>query len=280
MTVEVRALPSEAFLVHDTPKFVDTRDLHKLFGKILSEAVPKNLILHGPKGVSKTLSIQSFAKDNKIPLIVSECSEDTRRSTLTGTFIIEGNLTPFVLGDLTNAIEVANETGTAILCLEEVNALPPQIQKMLNGISDFRRAISVPECKRIFKLKPGCKLWVTGTMNSSAYGGVYSLNEDFKSRFLFKEVSYPSDKEEMHILKTLYPTAEKAFLEGILVVSSDLRNGNALQYKLSTRDLCQWVEIYPMLGLKESISLISGKFESENDRTLFMTRCSARFKGA
>jgi hypothetical protein len=641
--VEIRKMPADAFMIGSAPKFIDSHNLHGLYDKLLTDPDPKSLILHGPKGVSKTLSIQSYANKKKIPLISVECSEDTRKTALVGTFVMENNITPFVLGDVTNAIEVANEVGLAILCFEEVNALPPQIQKMLNSITDFRKSVNSPECKKVFRLNPGARLWVTGTMNAcfhpatdvltpdgvrkvtdlkagdpvysfnmetgkceldsvvrvwenqaeklvkvsnehvslritpnhnmvvsraykpevpwvrrtcgemadrckdlsstntyfeypkpfdlpdgveqeiidleplarakgwvpetnkkyscvftykmddfldllgwyisegsttsikkgtyvtsiaqdkphgqvkikavldrmgvrssparvhgkqkaivfndkvlyhalihfggrysdgkfishdlfslskrqlrilftsmydgdgdernerkggftgknrpvafrsgrystksvqlykdtlwlatylgytttrhaeendgvgmyrvglrdakpatkhlrfeeqeysgtvidveikknhtlcagedgkflmvsnSHYGGVYSLNEDFKSRFLFKEIPYPSEADEITILKTLYPAVDVKIIKGLAVVASDLRSGNTIGYKLSTRDLAQWVEMIPLLGMRSAVDLVSGKYETQTDKSVFMSRCRAVF---
>ena len=99
-----------------------------------------NMVLVGPKGIGKSLSVASYAAKVDSPVITFDCSEDVRRSHLLGMFVLRGNETPFVLGPLTTAFEIANETGRCILILEEINALSPQMQKVLNAPLDFRPA--------------------------------------------------------------------------------------------------------------------------------------------
>ncbi len=148
-------------------KYVDVNQHFPIFDGLYKETDdPKPLIQVGPKGVGKSLSYAAYARKHEIPLITFDCSEDVRRSQLVGMFILRGTETPFVLGPLTTAFEVANEHGQCIVILEEVNALTPQMQKLLNGCCDFRRRIEVPECKRVFELKKGAKVWFTGTMNT------------------------------------------------------------------------------------------------------------------
>lgn len=161
MTIE--RLPSEAFAPKSDLIYEDVSKLHPLFDAIAFHA---NLILVGPKGVAKTLSIASWAGANEHPIVTFDCSEDIRRAHLLGMLTLRGDTSPFVLGPITTAIEIANEVGRCILCLEEINALTPSVQKMLNAIGDYRRRVEVPECQRVFELNPKAELWVCGTMNT------------------------------------------------------------------------------------------------------------------
>ena len=159
----VERLPSKAFASDPALEYEDVFELHPLFEQI---AFKSNLILVGPKGIAKTLSIASWAGQEGCPLVTFDCSEDIRRAHLLGMFTLRGDESPFVLGPITTAIEVANEVGKCVLCLEEINALTPSVQKMLNAIGDYRRRIEVPECQRVFELNSHAKLWLCGTMNT------------------------------------------------------------------------------------------------------------------
>ncbi len=257
-------------------KYVDVHGLDPMYEKMFAQPVPPSLILQGPKGIAKSLSFQAFAAKKGIPLIVSEGSEDVRRSTLIGMFVLRGNYSPFVLGDLTNAIEVANEAGAAILVLEEINALSPQVQKMLNPLCDFRRQIAVPEVSRVFSLKDGVKLWVVGTMNMSVYGGVYALNEDLKSRFRIKRLEYPDLSAEKNIVESVLPKADGKLVKSVLTLATETRQHNALGYALSTRDVVQLVEDAGYLGVSGALALVAGKYE-DSDRAAFIQRAQSVF---
>jgi len=102
---------------------------------------PTPLCFVGPKGTGKTLVIAHFASENKIPIIQYDCSENTRKGDLIGRYILRGDETEYQLGVLPTAIELANEAGKAILVLEELNALAPNMQKQLNQLLDWRRHV-------------------------------------------------------------------------------------------------------------------------------------------
>ena len=126
-------------------------------------------------------------------------------------YTIRGAETPFILGALTTAYEIANEVGKCIIDFEEFNTLTPQMQKLLNSSTDFRKRIEVPECGHVFELKKGAKLWVVGTQNNATYAGTYALNEDLKSRLRLIEVNYPDSKDESNLV------GEGSCLDGCIV---------------------------------------------------------------
>jgi MoxR-like ATPase len=272
-TITVDRLPSDAFKPKTDLMYEDVADLHPLFDEI---AFGANLILVGPKGIAKTLSIAAWAGKHGYPIVTFDCSEDIRRAHLIGMFTLRGDESPFVLGPLTTSIEVANEVGHCILCLEEINALTPSVQKMLNSIGDFRRRIEVPECQRVFELKPGVKLWLCGTMNTSVYGGVYELNEDLKSRFRMLPVDYPTKGDETRILaKVVGNGVKKDTVTQVLTLAHETRQ-KSLAYSLSPRDTVQILEDVQRCGVEGALRLASGKFEGQ-DRDYFKERVKSTF---
>jgi MoxR-like ATPase len=194
-------------------------------------------------------------------------------------FVLRGDQTPFVLGPLTTAFEVANETGACILLLEEINALTPQMQKILNSTTDFRRRVEVPECQKVFQLQPGKKLWVVGTMNTAVYGGVYAMNEDLKSRLRLLVVDYPAPAEEKSIVQEALNGGSKKvdqkMMDQVILLAHETRQ-KALDYALSTRDVVQMVEDIGLVGLESAMRLVLGKFEGD-DRTTVKERITSIF---
>jgi MoxR-like ATPase len=255
--------------------YVDTLMLHPLFDKL---AFRSNLILVGPKGIAKTLSVAAWAAKQDCPIITFDCSEDVRRGHLIGTCTLRGGESPFVLGPIPSAIEIANERGRCVLCFEEINALTPQMQKVLNPIGDFRQKVEVPECQRVFRLKPGVGLWVVGTMNTSVYGGVYELNEDLKSRFRILPLKYPSKGEETGIIQQVLgklDAKDKELVKNLLTLAHETRQ-KSLAYALSPRDLLQIILDARACGLETALWLASGKFEGQ-DREYYKTRVESIF---
>lgn len=250
-------------------KFIDVFNLHGLYEGL---AFRSNLVLVGPKGIGKTLSFQTFAAKHEVPIITFDCSEDVRRSHLIGHHVLRGGETPFILGPLTTAFEIANEVGSCILVLEEINGLSPQMQKVLNALADFRRRIEVPECQKVFKLKEGAKLWFTGTMNTAVYGGVYALNEDLKSRFRLLALDYPRPSEEKEILNgVLAPEVlaklDPKMMDRVIQLAIETRQ-KALEYALSPRDVQQLIEDIAFVGLNKALRVLIGKFDGEDRDTI------------
>lgn len=266
----IERLPSKAFAPNPSLIYEDVFELHPLFDSIAFNA---NLILVGPKGIAKTLSIASWAGKHEHPIVTFDCSEDIRRSHLLGMPTLRGDESPFILGPIPTAIEVANETGRCVLCLEEINALTPSVQKMLNAIGDYRRRVEIPECKRVFRLNSDAKLWLCGTMNTFVYGGTYELNEDLRSRFRMLPLEYPSDGEEKRVLKRILGKPDN--VKEVLTLARETRQRN-LAYSLSTRDVVQILEDTNICGLELALRLASGKFEGQ-DRDFYKTRVSSIF---
>jgi nitric oxide reductase NorQ protein len=265
MTTTIDRLPSDLYRAQTGLPYADVWGLHDLFDGL---GFKSNLILVGPKGIGKTMSFQSYAAKKGAPIVTFDCSEDVRRSNLLGMYVLKGNETPFVLGPLTTALEVANEVGSCVLVLGEINGLSPQMQKVLNPLADFRRRIEVPECGRVFDLKPGAKLWLVGTMNTSAYGGVYALNEDLKSRFRMLSLGYPSpDEEQKIILAHFGGKVDEVRLKKVMLLAQETRQ-KTLEYALSPRDVIQVLEDAVTVGMERALRIVLGKFEGDDQVTV------------
>ena len=271
--IDIERLGADDYRPRQNIEYVDVFDLHKLFNSL---AFKSNLILVGPKGIGKSLALYSWAHKRGCPIITFDCSEDVRRSHLLGTFILRGNTSPFVLGPITTAFEIANEVGECILCLEEINSLTPQMQKVLNPAADFRCKIEVPEAQKVFQLHNNARLWITGSMNTTVYGGVYQLNEDLKSRFRMVPLGYPNPED----LRTIINAAatelpDKRIIEHVLTLAKETQTG-ALEYPLSPRDVVQILEDTCRVGIEDALWLASGKFE-DDDRTVIGERILSTF---
>lgn len=169
---------------------------------------------------------------------------------------------------------VANGLGT-----HNCNALAPQMQKVLNGLADFRRRIEVPECQKVFKLKDGAKLWFVGTMNTAVYGGVYALNEDLKSRFRLLVLDYPNPSQEKAILDGVIDPAlmkklaedfkkdSERIIDRVIQLAIETRQ-KSLDYALSPRDVQQLVEDIALIGLSRALRVLIGKFDGEDRSTV------------
>ncbi len=264
--VEVFYMKPEDLLVTRELDYFDVNDVQKVMATIFSESGrwdPINLLLTGPKGLGKSLCFASYAKEEGIPYLTLECSEETRERHFKGGFVVKNGDTPFVMGTVANAIQVANEYGRAMLVLEEINALTPQRQKELNAVTDFRKKIEIPELSWKLELRADAKLLIAGTMNPCVYGGTYDMNEDLKSRFLEIEVSYPSFDEEARIMTHFHPSVESKFIEWLIRIAEESRQGTT-QYALSPRDLVDILKVYARSDENLALSMLGGKFSPED----------------
>jgi len=283
----------EDCMVTDCPSFEDVCNLIPLYNSL---AFRENLLIKGPKGTGKTLSVFYYAKESQTPLVILECSEDTKKRDLFGSFYMAGDETPFVLGAIPTAIDIANEFGRVILAFEEINALTPQVQKELNAILDFRSMVSMPQIGKTYRLNEGAKIWPVASMNPSVYGGTYDLNEDLRSRWDEVDIGYPNAAGEKRIIKSnvdidgwisaqnLNPADELSARQAIeTAIDGCIRLGvesrqQGTQYALSSRDLVRLVRDIQILGPEGALQLCACKFEGD-DRVTMIERIKSIFKG-
>lgn len=259
--------------------YEDVHNLHVYFDALAYED-ESNLILTGPKGIAKSLSVAAWAARASTPIITFNCSANDRDAQLIGHYILRGDETPFVLGPIPTAFKVANEHGRAVLLLEEINALDPSAQKLLNRSTDFHRDVEVSDAGVTLSLDEGCKLWIVATMNTAVYGGVFALNEDLKSRFNILNVGYPSLDQESQILKrrlkAVLETTKPSIVKSALNLALETRSDKSFAYALSTRDLVQFLTNVRRLGVERALRLLKGKFE-DRDESLFKRRALSAF---
>lgn len=258
MAVTVCTYAASDYIVTDDIEYVDVHGLIPLYEKA---AFKINMILVGETGIAKSASIASFAKKIGAPLVTHWCSEDQRRDHLVGHLTLEDTKTVYHLGPLPKAIELANQFGKSILLFEELNGLTPQAQKLLNSLTDWHRNVETDY--GTYKLKKDAELWVVGTMNSSAYGGVFSINADLKSRFRVLPLGYVKEQKEKEIIATLVPGIDPKMVDKVLTLAQSTRQGK-VDYALSPRDVVHILRDSKIVGLGEAIRLQSGKFEGDD----------------
>lgn len=256
----------------------------KLIWPDTSNDVPSsNVLFNSAHGMGKTLLVANLAVKLAehvgvpVPLVVYDCSEDTRDHHLRGSYsIMPDGSTAFVLGPFPLAIELANEVGACVLCAEEISALTPGAQKQFNCMTDWREGIFLPQLGRNFNLKKNARVIVIGTMNPSAYGGVYTLNADLRSRFDEFVLAYPKKEEEEKILRKVCSFAKPDVIDHACTLARDSRT-DATDYKLSTRDLVKLLQNFEKMGEKNiPLTLIANKFE-EQERSTIVDRIKASF---
>jgi len=253
--------PAEELVPRHYPRYVD----FGMQGYLATKAFGGPLLLKGAKGTGKTMGIEEFAASADIPIVRHPCTEEDTARDLYGTFVEEG---VFGLGSMTTAIDVANSEGACILVFEEINALSPRAQKMLNPLTDHRQEVTIQKIGRSFRVDQDKMLWVIGTMNPN-YAGTYDLNEDLLSRFTVVDVGFMPKKQEMDILDTEWEfaferqldTRSRVAIKGLYDLATYTRS-NAVGYALSTRDLVTTIRSWAQHdSMAKALLELSGKYE-------------------
>jgi len=199
-------------------------------------------LIESEKGMGKTLLVTDIALKHNRPLVTLSCSSGTKISDLEGRIHVDERGSYYQLGIIPLAIELANKYGHAILFLDEVNALETELQKRLNPVLDERRNILVNG--KLYKLNEKCKLSVVGAMNPSTYGGVNTLNEDTKSRFIGRTWRHGVKEQLDNVIDWSNVSAKHR--ESITLLCDNIRSmrvSGKLTYSLSTRDIKQLVNV-------------------------------------
>lgn len=254
------------YMSPEVPGPVDYVDVGKLFDLFDHFAFEMPLVLSGPKGTGKSSAVAAWAHQHQYRLVTLDCSEDLTENHLYGSFILRGSETPFVLGPVTRAMRSANEAPT-VLVLEELNALSPQSQKLLNPLTDWRRTVQLTRVQQTLRLEPTAKLAVIGTMNDSSYGGVYTLNEDLRSRLEFVSVSYPTREVEQTIIAALQLDVAPELVDFTLTLAQESRRG-VIDHALSTREVVRLLRVMKRTNATYALRLLLGKYSGEHLDTL------------
>ena len=209
---------------------------------LAKEMETPNILIEADKGVGKTILAYEAANRLDCHIVSYSCSSGTREGDLRGRIMNLNGL--FQPGILVQAVEIANNNGMCILHLDELNALEPELQKLLNPLLDDRRCITANG--KLFKLNDNARLIVIATMNPSTYAGTSPLNEDLRSRFVGRVWKYPKPSHLKEVIDwTDIPITKVQ--KPILQLAQDSSNYKAkgdVEYVLTIRDLKQFTEIY------------------------------------
>ena len=208
---------------------------------LCKEMKTANILIEADKGVGKTTLAYEVANNIGCHIISYSCSSGTREGDLRGRIMnINGLFQP---GILVQAVEIANKNGMCILYLDELNALEPELQKLLNPLLDDRRYINANG--RMFKLNNNARLIIIATMNPSTYAGTSPLNEDLRSRFVGQVWEYPKLSHLKKVIDwTDIPEMVQKPLLQLAQDSSNYRTKGDIEYVLTTRDLKQFTDLY------------------------------------
>jgi len=257
--------------------------------KVLEGAIKAGLpyLWEGEKGIGKTMGVTEVCARLKIPLVSFSCSSGTTMGDIIGREHLMNDNSVFHLGVLPTAIEVANKFGSAVLYLDELNALEPEIQKQLNPVIDDRRSLVVND--KLYALDKGVTFTIIATMNPSYYGGTNPLNEDLRSRFIGDIMDYPSSDQIREVIDWK-DIPKREVIEPLLQMGVDtlnMKKSGKVEYVLSIRDMALFVKAYnvwkEIFSSKETALVkaintgILIKYADQEERETVKQRCMESF---
>jgi len=230
--------------------YVELNDEREKLLEQFNQDNPYPYLIEGDKGLGKTLCVYDVNYETNTHLVFYACSSGTRVGDLLGRYQVNENGSYFDLGILPRAILCANKFKKACLYLDEINALEPEVQKIINPIADDRRMI-VANNKQ-FRLNEDSTLVLIASMNPSYYAGVNQLTEDMRSRFIGDVWSYPSSSE-LRSLVDWTDIPESTVIDPLLQLVQDTHSSRVkgdVEYVLSPRDVVQFTGVYRMWNKK------------------------------
>lgn len=215
---------------------------------MLESAIDNGLpfLMEGEKGIGKTMAVTEVCAKTDTSMVSFSCSSGTTMGDILGREHLYNGNSVFQLGVLPIAIMAANNAKNkrGILYLDELNALDPEIQKMLNPVIDDRRCIYVNNER--YALDDGVKFTIIATQNPSYYSGVNPLNEDLRSRFVGKVIEYPTSDQIAQVIDWT-DIDEDNIQQPLLSLAVDtlsMKKESKIDYVISVRDIALFAKLY------------------------------------
>jgi MoxR-like ATPase len=158
-------------------------------------------LLEGVPGIAKTLMVKTLGRLLGLGFQRVQATPDLMPADILGTTILKPGTDSFVFHQ--------GPVFTDLLLVDEINRMPPRTQAALLECMEERQVTA----DGVRHALPG---WFTvfATQNPVDFEGTYPLPEAQLDRFLLKiRVSYPSETEELEILKRHHASGGAGLLE-------------------------------------------------------------------
>lgn len=182
--------------IQETYKIIGRERELKLI--LIAAKAKKHILLEGEVGVGKTYLARAVTSYLNTKFHRIDGSEDVLSHVLVGYFDPPSVMTKgyaeesFMYGPLSQAM-----LDGGVLFINELNRIPENTQNVLLSALD-ERIMVIPKLKSI-TAKPGFA--VIATQNPSAHVGVSALGEALKDRFVWLEIGYQTEQEEIAIVQ-------------------------------------------------------------------------------
>lgn len=214
----------------------------------------------GHTGSGKTSGIEFFAAVTGRPFHRQECDEFTDDQKLFGSLELKEGDTYFNKSDLTRSLEYP-----AILCMDEVNALPSISQMACNPLFDRRQVrvtSHVDDRTETITAHPEWMITSTSNTNGSSddmdlYNTANVQDQAMINRQdLFVNVPYPSESAERKILSELVPDMPVAEIKRLAKFSQLMHRAYESRQVSTAFSVRNLIAITKMLPLYDNIQQV------------------------
>ncbi len=181
-----------------------------------------HVLIEGVPGIAKTVTAKLFAKTLKTGFNRIQFTPDLMPSDVLGTSVLNMKTSDF---EFKKGPIFSN-----MILIDEINRAPAKTQAALFEVMEERQ-VTIDGIR--YLMEP--PFMVLATQNPIEQEGTYALPEAQLDRFLFKiKVEYPSQEEEINILKTHHERKAQKPLE---MVDTVMTPEKLLEFKAKTQEV-------------------------------------------
>jgi MoxR-like ATPase len=257
-TDEIKHIDSDwsKLIPHGLEEYIEQDSEKTDLRLLLASGFP--ILLLGDKGVGKSLLARKIAEEDKIPVFTFNGSMGVTEDDMLGYM---ANLGVFIDGIVTQAVKCAQTHGSAMLIMEEINAIPAGVTMCLHPLLDFVKSLIVRITGEVLNMNGNAgKLYIIATANIGTEG-TQAMNTAFKSRFGAKlYIEFPKTITFKRILER--DSAD----EEIITTLVNIVNGLRTAYKNS--------ELADAPSIREAVNAVRAfnTFSKQYPRTVAFTK--------
>lgn len=195
----IPARPTDPYW-YDDPRDARTLDHYILARRALGDAMHGALLITGPAGVGKTMSVAKSverlnAQGHDLTLFKMDCATVTDPGKWFGRREADATGTHFVPSDFWISVERGD-----VVLLDEIMRLHPHIHNPIMALLDGSEAVTISDLNETIT-RHAQTVFIATTNQGTQYGGVHRMDWSMRERISWTiEREFPPREEEVHIV--------------------------------------------------------------------------------